>query len=209
MTIKIFSLFLIFLFASITSLGQKLKDTVFIPNSDTMIVRNFKKSMKLEKEAYYVKKKLTFTRHHYYSKISYGYHTKFPEVFKQKLAPSRDFWPDGTLRITASFKNGKKEGSFRTFDQNGQPQCVCNYKAGKREGKQIIYKNGGLSEEIVYKDDTPWSIIKSFDEGGKWVGGTLKEGNGTFFIYDDKERLKKIEHYKLGVLIKTEKVKRK
>ena len=52
-----------------------------------------------------------------------------------------------------SFKNGKKEGPWVEYHDNGQLFGKGNYKKGKREGPWVTYlHNGQLVDEGTYKN---------------------------------------------------------
>jgi TonB family protein len=51
-----------------------------------------------------------------------------------------------------------------------------------------FYPSGQLLQESIYKDDSPVTVLKTFNkEGGKMDGGTLAEGNGEFISYSLNE----------------------
>ncbi|MBC8052099.1 MAG: hypothetical protein H7Y13_03470 [Sphingobacteriaceae bacterium] len=202
---------LLFFAISLSAYSYSPVDTVKMPNSDTIIVKSFKKSGKLDKEQYLVNNTLLFTRHYLYRSKFYGYHTRFTNASKDQLTAIKEIWNNGTIRISGTLKNGKREGAYRTFYQDGSRQCDCNYKDGKRDGKQMThYENGQLFYEVIYRNGVPWSILKAFNKDGSPVETfTLKEGNGTFPVFAGKRgRLVKVQHYQLGVVVKTEKYKK-
>lgn len=191
---------------SLNLFSQSSNSTIYTASGDTVIVSSFRKE-KTNKVSYYLKDQLVLEKKFYYRKDHYGYTLK-----ESKLKPVsfKDFWLDGKLRIEGTMLEGKYNGAYKTFYENGLPQCTCNYKYGKRDGKQLIhFENGQLNTEVVYNNGIPWNIIRSFDKEGNAVEiATLKNGTGTFYIYDRNSKPLKIEHYKLGVLIKTEKIKK-
>ena len=76
-----------------------------------------------------------------------------------------------------SIKNGKREGAWISYYDNGQLHFKGNYKNGKREGAWILYwNNGQLYSKRNYKNGK---------KEGAWVeyekDGTLyRERSGTF-----------------------------
>jgi len=82
-----------------------------------------------------------------------------------------------------SFKNGKRDGSWITYWDNGQLMYKGNWKNGLEEGSWVLYHpNGLLWEKGKYKYGK---------KEGSWVGyfddGTVyKEGTGT---YKDGKRI--------------------
>ena len=50
--------------------------------------------------------------------------------------------------------NGKKNGTYKAYYENGQLREICNYKDGKKEGGNIKYYNDGCIRIICnYKND--------------------------------------------------------
>ena len=63
------------------------------------------------------------------------------------------------------FKEGKKEGSWEYYFENGQLWKKGNYKNGKKEGLWVRHlSNGQLISKGAYKNDT---------EDGEWVSYTI------------------------------------
>ena len=53
-------------------------------------------------------------------------------------------------------KNGKREGSWVVYHENGQLKRKGNYKNGKEEGSVVeYYKSGQLFLKFYYKNDRP------------------------------------------------------
>ena len=53
-----------------------------------------------------------------------------------------------------SIRNGKIEGVFVTYHENGQLKSKGNYTDGKREGEWVTYhENGQFWHEGIYKND--------------------------------------------------------
>lgn len=199
-----------FLFFYLTSSGQNKKGKSQVIG-DTVVVSTYRNN-KVFKEKYYLKDQLVLEKKYYHRKDFYVYLIKDPASANKKAIVIKSFWANGKPRIDGLSLDGKNpEGLYRTYHVNGQPQCVCNYKNGKRDGMQLFYfDNGQLGSRIIYADGVPQSIIENYTRDGKVSSeGTLKDGNGTFFIYNKREKLSKIEYYQSGILIKTEKVKDK
>ena len=68
---------------------------------------------------------------------------------------AKEFYPNGSLKREAFFKNGLPEGNAKTYDIEGRLTAVEHYKNGIREGvtKRFNFIRGILTEEILpYKD---------------------------------------------------------
>ena len=54
------------------------------------------------------------------------------------------YYPGGKIvSVENSFKNGKLDGTSKTFTRRGLPQTVINYKNGKKHGEMKIYDRKG------------------------------------------------------------------
>ncbi len=96
------------------------------------------------------------------------------------------------------FKNGN--GSLQYYHPNGFMMGHYEYKNGVLGGiTKVYYENGQLQSEIEYKEGLPYSIIQSYNEDGSYKDlGTLKNGNGTFKLYDANGKFLMESKYKNG-----------
>ena len=91
------------------------------------------------------------------------------------------YYEDGQLNIKSNFKDGKYDGEFLRYYKDGQLNIKSNFKDGKYDGKFLrYYESGQLSEKGNFKDGKPEGEQLSY------------HGNG---------KLKKTEIYKDGKLI--------
>ena len=64
------------------------------------------------------------------------------------------FTGEVTGQIQGSFKNGKRDGSWIGYYDNGQLMYKGNWKNGKREGSWVSYWNSGkLKDKGIYKNN--------------------------------------------------------
>ena len=96
------------------------------------------------------------------------YYQKFTDV---------PFTGEVTGQEQGSFKNGKRDGAWVGYNEDGQLWYEGKFKSGKQEGASVGYHDNG------------WGMFKgnyiSGNQEGAWVGyyadGTVnKEGTGTF-----------------------------
>jgi hypothetical protein len=75
-------------------------------------------------------------------------------------------------------------------------------------GKYIFkYNDGKIWSEVIYKNGLAWEVISNYKRNGmQQEKGTLKDGNGTAYNYDENEKLEFIFHYRNGLIIKYEKM---
>jgi antitoxin component YwqK of YwqJK toxin-antitoxin module len=146
----------------------------------------------------------------------------------KKHGYSTFYFDDGKPRLVEIWKNGKRitfkdqyledgtqtlkdgYGIYMTFNENGKKNYEAQHYAGRRAGKAIwYYDNGQIKESAIYnftKNDISglrWEIVSSFNmDGTAREKGTLKDGNGSWMVYDNNGRLTEVLEYKDGVLIK-------
>ncbi|MCK4560318.1 MAG: hypothetical protein KAV45_11075 [Calditrichia bacterium] len=65
----------------------------------------------------------------------------------------------------------------------------------------IDYESGNVWSERIYRNGVPWTVLSNFNEDGKpQEKGSLKDGNGTLYIYDEKGKLIEIITFDDGKL---------
>ncbi len=67
-------------------------------------------------------------------------------------------------------------------------------------GKHVFkYPNGSIWSEIIYKNGIPWEVLSNFGPDGKPQDkGSLKNGNGERYIYNEEGEKKWVLFYKNG-----------
>ena len=70
---------------------------------------------------------------------------KTPGTFKngKKDGPFVDYWDNGQLESQGTYKNGKMDGPYVSYHDNGQFRAKGTLKDGKREGPWVVYKKDG------------------------------------------------------------------
>jgi len=184
--------------------AQRHQDTLY--NGDTMVIRQFKNT-KVKLEDYYIKGELMAFKLWWYNKKGYGYSFNDLRKLKPKIDYRKEFYLDGTLKIEGYFISGKKHGKYRTYYANGNQQCDCHFSNGKEDSLQTIhFENGQIWTQRIYKNGTIWEVLSNFNQQGTPMEkGTLKDGTGTLYLYDENAILLKIEYYENGRLKKVEK----
>ena len=104
----------------------------------------------------------------------------------------------------------KGTGKAIAYFDNGKIAYEAIYKDGCRDGLAIwYYDNGQIEQAAIYKYSLPkspnglrWEIISSFNgDGTAREKGDLKNGSGTWILYDDTGKVSKINRYSNGVPI--------
>ena len=64
------------------------------------------------------------------------------------------YYENGQLKYKINYKDGKAEGEWLWYYENGQLEMKGNYKDGKFEGQWLNYdENGKLYRTEIYKND--------------------------------------------------------
>lgn len=198
--------------------------------NDTLTVYSYKDNNHLEYEHKYLNKKLVSTKWWYYSDNGFGYIYTENKKEKNKIELRKEFNKDSSLKIEGILIKGKINGAYKTNYPNGQIECNCNYSKGKRDSIQVKYhsngqlnfigfyrngkqdgkstfyfQNGNKWSELVYEKGKLINVLYNYDINGmSKEKGSLKDGNGTLYIYNEEGELIEIEHYKKGKLKHTE-----
>ncbi|GAA3622913.1 trypsin-like peptidase domain-containing protein [Flavivirga jejuensis] len=98
---------------------------------------------------------------------------------KTRLAPTIIGLVHGNL--------SQKPGGFAAIVPSFQILETLKF-APKYNGEYTYYyPNGKIWSKRIYKDGLPWSILSNFDSNGKPQNkGTLKEGEGNYYVWNEK-----------------------
>ncbi|HEY5405926.1 MAG TPA: hypothetical protein VIJ92_02520 [Ginsengibacter sp.] len=85
----------------------------------------------------------------------------------------------------------------KSFYENGKLRTISHYKNKKYEGLMVFYhQNGKLWSERIYKNGISYNVLSNYNSDGVPVEkGTLKDGNGSLYIYNPNGTLLRIENY--------------
>ena len=80
-----------------------------------------------------------------------------------------DFLDNGAVAVT-DYKDGKEDGLFEGFFENGQLKEKGNYKNGSPHGLfEEFFKDGQLKHRRIYKNGTYEGPFEYFDEDGNLI----------------------------------------
>jgi len=95
---------------------------------------------------------------------------------------SYQYYPDGSLKLTIPYINGKKDGLSKEYDENGELISLYEYnndflisrerinrfdKEGKRQGEwKEFFPNGSIKREMTYRDDLIHGYYKEYNQNG-------------------------------------------
>jgi antitoxin component YwqK of YwqJK toxin-antitoxin module len=108
---------------------------------------------------------------------------------KQKDGPYVTFYDNGMIREKGRYLNGKKEGSWRSYNSRGQVLQVETYAAGKITN---FKKPGVIKKYATYHDNgrvKAEGIVNNGERDGEWK------------IYSGKGDLEKIAYFDFGELV--------
>ena len=98
---------------------------------------------------------------------------QFGAILSTNTETHEEYYPDGKLKIKGALKNGKREGQWISWYENGQEWSECTYKNGKKDGAIASwYENGIQRYEGVYKNDIKIGEWKYWNEKGEPSNGT-------------------------------------
>jgi antitoxin component YwqK of YwqJK toxin-antitoxin module len=107
-----------------------------------------------------------------------------------------------------NYKNGKEDGLYELFHENGQLEFRQNYKNGKQDGlREYYYENGQLEFRQNYKNGKEDGLLESYYENGQLKQrGNYKdeERDGLWEDFYLKGQLLSFRTYKEGQIIISE-----
>ncbi|MGL4411016.1 MAG: toxin-antitoxin system YwqK family antitoxin [Bacteroidales bacterium] len=105
----------------------------------------------------------------------------------------REFFPDSTLRLEMSIKDGKPQGSYVVYHENGKPHEVRAYRNGLFHGIWRTYNEAGmLVAEAEYRDNLKHGTWRVWDDNGVMryeTHYTKGKKSGTWLMWDEKGKL--------------------
>ena len=115
------------------------------------------------------------------------------------------WYDNGTKQREQNYKDGKGNGLSILWYENGQKMLEGTKKDGKEDGKWTVWdENGHKNEEIIFKDGKMNGLYTSwYDDGKKSSEGTYKDmkENGLWDSWYENGQKKYEKTYKDGELI--------
>lgn len=116
------------------------------------------------------------------------------------------WYPNGNKHTETAFVQGKKEGVWTVFHENGHPQKIGSILNGKEDGEyKEYYENGQLKYDYTYQNGSKEGVWKSwYEDGRKYTERHFSENtlNGKVLVWDELGRLAKEYDYVHGSLMK-------
>lgn len=77
------------------------------------------------------------------------------------------YFEDGSLNEIRSYQNNEMHGTWITFNRLGVKVAEASYKQGVKNGNWYVWNDdGNLKYELCYKDGEKTGVWKSYDEMG-------------------------------------------
>ena len=87
---------------------------------------------------------------------------------KTKLVSEKQLYRDGTTYREGTYRDGKREGTWKAWHANGQLWSVGEYQDGRENGlKTVYYENGRKYYEGRVKEDERVGTWSFWDQEGK------------------------------------------
>lgn len=121
-----------------------------------------------------------------------------------KTAHGETKWyhPNKTLKSMGTYRNGKKEGLWLTFGEEGGLRDSIVYSAGRQKGTGLGWSSEGFLVDSSEFDgagngvEVHWYADGTVSSAGRWVSDTSKNGRWTY--YHPNGQLKATEDYAGG-----------
>jgi antitoxin component YwqK of YwqJK toxin-antitoxin module len=79
-------------------------------------------------------------------------------------------YPNGVIKFEGEYKNGERNGVWKSYYENGTPWSETTYQLGKKNGAtKTFYQNGKLRYEGFFTDDKESGTWIFYDENEKQV----------------------------------------
>lgn len=80
------------------------------------------------------------------------------------------YYPDGVKKEIREYKEGKKHGTWSTWNEKGGQTAVANFSEGKKDGEWFIWDEQGIKRyEMFYKAGEKSGTWIIRDETGKEI----------------------------------------
>ncbi|WP_372802462.1 toxin-antitoxin system YwqK family antitoxin [Lutibacter sp.] len=93
-----------------------------------------------------------------------------------------EYFQNGEIKHERNYSDEKYHGINKEYYQNGQLKWIGRFEYGKKIGQhKEWYKNGKIKSEIYYVDDKIEGLWKQWDENGVLISGVNTEEKKGFF----------------------------
>ncbi|HYG52811.1 MAG TPA: hypothetical protein VD905_18030 [Flavobacteriales bacterium] len=83
------------------------------------------------------------------------------------LAKVTWYFDNGIVAEEGFYLNGKKHGTWTSYNEKGQKKVIANWLSDKKDGSlYVLHENGLVKYEVVYSDNKKINAFE-WDENGK------------------------------------------
>ncbi len=114
------------------------------------------------------------------------------QIIQGQVAVREEFYPNGTVKYTCTFKDGIKNGLSHSYTENGQPIKIEQWTNGVLDGTQIMFDHGLQVAQIPYKAGMKEGVELRFKPGTDQVVAKIswhkdmRHGPSIFFFPDQE-----------------------
>ncbi|MBK9291945.1 MAG: toxin-antitoxin system YwqK family antitoxin [Bacteroidetes bacterium] len=123
----------------------------------------------------------------------------------------KNYYENGNLRSEGNRKNFQLDGLWKFYDEQGTLTLEINYQDGKRQGDRVVW----LADVVIrenFENDVRQGLTRHFDRSGRllktipYVNGLE---DGTAFSYDTTGTIIEITQYRRGFITARERINRR
>jgi antitoxin component YwqK of YwqJK toxin-antitoxin module len=109
----------------------------------------------------------------------------------------KEYWSNGKPRYQCSYINGKKDGVYLFFEENGEFGSIGFYKKDTSTGWGFEYRNNKLWRSRFYINSIQASDLYEYNDNEiPETGGNLQFGNGQRIEYFNNGEIKEITSFR-------------
>jgi uncharacterized protein len=125
----------------------------------------------------------------YYDEAKTQLHEEYYEVDGKKEGVYKRYYDNGQLWEECNYVNGKLNGEYKQYHDNGQLEAKCNYVNGETYGESVEY----FSEGTLFYKFIKYPNYREYEEYNG-LNGKIKRK----FKYENGEKIYDIEYDKNG-----------
>ena len=97
----------------------------------------------------------------YYSGDDRNLSEEYFQLNGKKEGEYKSYYDNGQLEMICNYVNNKTEGEYKEYYRSGQLFIICNYLNDKWDGEyKSYYENGNLYEHLIYSHGQLIQTIK-------------------------------------------------
>jgi antitoxin component YwqK of YwqJK toxin-antitoxin module len=177
--------------------------------NDTVVYKKYKHHRKLEWADYYVKDSLVFYKMFFYYKHTFSVVKCDNPKAKPRLTEVFEYYPDSHLK-SYEFRRDWILKLSRTYYHDGTLETEDIYGVGDMDTGMMreYHSNGKIWTEWMFVGKKLMEVNYSRNRNGDFVDkGSLSDGNGTVYIYNEEGKLIRVLFFKNGKMVRSKKIR--